>query len=355
VSDGYQVRLHSYITSVCEVSFMKAARIVEPMRIEILDVKMPEVQEGQLLVRCKMSGLCGSDMPFFLQERPIEYPLEPGFPGHECIGVIAQTRCSEYKEGDEVLAIPAGSCGFAEYFLSSPGGTVRLPAGDMRDKLVVAQPLGTVIHACRKFFQPLFHPATGGSESLDIESWRLPDTKVAIVGQGPMGLLFTAMMKSMKADPIIGIDLVDYRLDASIRMGATHVINRTDSDPVEMVSKLTNGAMADLVIEVVGKESTINDCFALARRGGVVLAFGVPRKSVYEFMFPELFRKELRLLGSVGPEIHRDFPPAVEMVADDKIDVSHIISHRMPLDNIQNAFEMSAKKKDGAIKILLES
>jgi threonine dehydrogenase-like Zn-dependent dehydrogenase len=338
----------------CGGNFVKAARITEPMKIEVVEVEKPEVEEGQILVRNKIAGICGSDMPFFLRERPMEYPLAPGVPGHECIGVVAQTRCKEYKEGDEVLALPIGVCGFAEYFVSVPAGTVRLPVGDMRDKLVVAQPLGTVIHACRKLFHPLLHPAREESAPLDVGSWRFPGTKVAILGQGPIGLLFTAMVRSMKADPVIGIDLMDYRLEVAMKMGATHVINRSNSDLTKMVSKITDGTMADLVIEAVGKDSTVNDCFALTRRGGTVLAFGVPRKSVYELMFPELFRKELKLLGSVGPEAQIDFPPAVDLVANGKIDISHIISHRMPLDDIQKAFEMAAMKKDGAIKILLE-
>ena len=332
---------------------MKAARITEPTKIEIVEIEKPEPEEGQILVQSRIAAICGSDMPFFLQERPMQYPLAPGVPGHECIGVVAQTRCKEYKEGDEVLALPIGTRGFADYFVSIPAHTVELPAGDTRDKLVLAQPLGTVIHACRKLFQPLLHPATGESDPLDVESWRLSGTKVAIVGQGPIGLLFTSMMKSMEAALIIGIDLVDYRLEAAMKIGATHVINSSNSDPAEMVRKITNGAMADVVIEAVGKDSTVNDCFALARRGGTVIAFGVPRKSVYELTFPELFRRELKLLGSVGPEVQIDFPPAVDLVANGKIDVSHIISHRMPLDDIQEAFEMAAEKRDGAIKILL--
>ena len=334
---------------------MKAARITEPMNVEIVEVDKPEAGDGQILVRNKIASICGSDLPDFLHERPMKYPRGPGVPGHENIGVVAQSRCKEYREGDEVLAIPMGARGFAEYFLSMPRITVRLPAGDMRDKLVVAQLLGTVIHACRKLFHPIRYSANEETGPLDIESWRLPGVKVAILGQGGIGLLFTAMMKIMRADTIIGIDPVDYRLEASMKMGATHVINASGTDSVEQVKEVTNGAMADVVIEAVGKVSTVNDCFTLARRWGVILAFGVPRKSVYDLAFPELFRKELKLLGSVGPQVQIDFPPAVDLVANDKMDISHIISHRLPLDDIQNAFEMAAEKKDGAIKILLEA
>jgi len=333
---------------------MKAARITEPKKIEIVEVEKPQVEEGQILVQNKVAGVCGSDFPHFLHERPMEYPLAPGVPGHECIGVVVESRCKEYKEGDEVLAIPMGTRGFAEYITSTPGRTVRLPAGDMRDDLVVAQPFGTVIHACRKLFQPLLNPEREEKKPLDVESWRLPGMKVAIVGQGCIGLLFTAIMKSMEAETIIGIDPVDYRLEASTKSGATHTINPWNSNTAAMVREITNGEMLDLTIEAVGKDSTVNDCISLTRQSGTVLVFGVPRKSAYTLTFPELFRKELRLIGSVGPHVQIDFPPAVDLVANGKIDVSHMVSHLMPLDDIQKAFEMAIDKTDGAIKILLQ-
>ena len=331
---------------------MKAARIVSPMKVELVEVEKPDIGEGEILIQSKTVSVCGSDMPFFLNGRPLQYPLAPGYPGHECIGVVSQSRCDQYKEGDEVLALPAGSRGFAEYFVSRAGNTVRLPA--IQDNMVVAQPLGTVIHACRKLFQPIRYPSRDGTGQLDVNSWKLPDTKVAIVGQGSIGMLFTAMMRIMEAKTIIGVDLLDYRLDAAMQMGATDVVNASMSDPVAEIRRITNGAMADVVIEAVGKCSTINDCFALARRGATVIAFGVPESSSYQISFTELFRKELKLLGAVGPNVQVDFPPAVELVADGRIDVSQIVTHRLALEDIQEAFEMAAEKTDGAIKILLK-
>jgi len=330
---------------------MKAAVITKPLSIEMVDIEKPNISEGQMLIHNRIASICGSDMPHFLNERPMQYPLPPGVPGHECIGIVAETRCKEYKEGDEVLSIPDGSRGFAEYFVAYPSGTVRIP--DMREKLVLAQPLGTVIHACRKLFLPLF---TNNmlDKPLDFQSWDMTGRKVAIVGQGSIGLLFTAMMKLMNADAIIGIDPIDHRLEAASRVGATHVVNCSRSKSAEIVSGITNGSMVDLAIEAVGKDTTVNDCIALARRNGVVLAFGVPRKSVYDFMFPDFLGREIRLLGSLGPDVQLEFPLAVDLIATGRIDVSHIISHKLMLDDIQKGFEMATERKDGAIKILIE-
>lgn len=327
---------------------MKAAIITKAFNVEIIEIEKPEISDGQILVKNKTASICGSDLPYFLNERNPQYPLPPGFPGHECIGIVVESRSKEFKEEDNVLSIPNGDRGFAEYFTSSPSRTVRLP--NINDEFVVAQPLGTVIHACRKLFEPLLLSA---NNSLDMESWNLSGRNVAIVGQGPIGLLFTAMMKLIKAEKIIGIDPMDYRLKSAMNFGATHVINPLQSNIAEMVSKITNGQMADLAIEAVGKDSTVNNCFTLVKRSGVVLAFGVPRKSVYDFVFPEFFNREVKLLGSLGPDIQSEFPVAVNIISDKKIDVSKIISHRIKLDNIQMAFEMVAERKDGAIKVLI--
>lgn len=330
---------------------MKAAIITRPFNIEITDVKKPEIKEGQILINSKVVSICGSDMPHFLNERPMQYPLLPGVPGHECIGIVAQTRSKSYKEGDEVLSLPNEDMGFAEFFVTTPDRTVSLPR--LKDKYVVAQPLGTVIHACKKLFQPLLQPYASVGERLDICSWDMTGKSVVIIGQGSIGLLFTSLMKICGADIIIGIDPIDYRRNVAMIMGATHVINPYLSDSIEMVNEITNGKLVDLAIEAVGRDSTVNDCFPLTRRNGVVLAFGVPRKALYDLLFPEFLNKELKLIGSLGPNVQLEFPVAVDMVVNERIDIDHIVSHRMRFEDIQKAFEMVSGKKDNAIKIIL--
>ncbi|HGJ66408.1 TPA: hypothetical protein ENS27_13680 [bacterium] len=330
---------------------MRCAVITKPLCVEITEAPKPEIEEGQILIKSHTVSICGSDMPYFLNERALQYPLPLGFPGHECIGTIVETRNKALKEGDYVLSIPNGDRGFAEYFVSHPSRTVSIPY--LNNKFVIAQPLGTVIHACRKLFQSILPDAEKDKYSLERDKWNLTEKKVVIVGQGSIGLLFTAMMKLMNAETIIGIDLVNYRLDASQKIGATHIINCLESNISDMLYKITDGLMADLAIEAVGKDSTINDCFRLVKRSGVVLAFGVPRKSVYEFDFPDFFNREIKLIGSLGPDIQTEFPIAVELIANDKVDSSILISHILSIDDIQKAFEFVTEHKDNAIKILM--
>lgn len=86
--------------------------------------------------------------------------------------------------------------------------------------------------------------------------------------------------------------------------------------------------MADLIVEVVGHQTgTINQCLDLAKRGGTILAFGVPGKDIYNFRFSDFFRKNIRLIGSVTPDVQNDFPLAMDMITQRRIDVSPIITH----------------------------
>ena len=131
----------------------------------------------------------------------------------------------------------------------------------------MSQPLGTVVWACRKL-------------------GNIINQDVVIIGQGPMGLLITHMISNLGAKNIITTDLVDFRLEVSKQMRATHTVNSANEDVVDAVKEITDGKMADLVIEVVGHQTeTINTCLQLLKRGGTLLAFGVPDDEVYVFTF----------------------------------------------------------------------
>jgi threonine dehydrogenase-like Zn-dependent dehydrogenase len=113
--------------------------------------------------------------------------------------------------------------------------------------------------------------------------------------------------------------------------------------------------MADLVVEIVGHQTeTINQCLDLVKRGGTILCFGVPDDEVYNFNYGKFFRRNIRLIGSVGPEVQSDFPLAMDMITQGRIDVSPIITHHLPFTEVQKGFEFFVYRKNGAIKVVLE-
>ena len=196
---------------------MRAIQIAEPRRIEFLDVPRPEPLDGEVLVQCTHTALCGSNMGQYTGEGvwgELEYPNEPGWAGHENIGTIVESRCEGFEPGTVVLAQPQGYYGFAEFFRSKPPGIAVLPA-DAPDTaaLMIAQPLATILRALSR---------TG----------HVINQRCAVVGQGPMGLVWTYVLGLMGAREVIAADLLAWRLEWSRRFGAAAVIDASQGGVV---------------------------------------------------------------------------------------------------------------------------
>lgn len=318
---------------------MKAAQIIALRRFEIVEVEKPQISKNvndRLLIKLEQASICGSDIPFFMNHYAEGYPMPAGFPVHECIGIVAESTSNRFKEGDMVLSLPDYSCGLNEFFLSDSMRTIPLPKFEPRSLLVIAQPLGTVICAMRK---------------LD----NLLDMHTVVIGQGPMGLLISYMLSNLGAKTIVALDVLDYRLEVAEKMRVTHRLNVAKENPVPLIAELTGGKMADIVVEAVGHQTdTINQSLDLVRHGGTVLSFGVPDEEVYNFRFSQFFRKNIKLIGSVGPDAQNDFSLAVDMIAQSRIDVSPIVTHKLPFADIQKGFDIFCNRRDGAIKVIID-
>src|SRR5262249_16541003 len=164
--------------------------------------------------------------------------------------------------------------------------------------LVLAQPLGTLIHAVTKLGNVINQTAV-------------------VVGQGPIGLLWAGLLTRLGVRHLIATDLLPERLEISRRMGATAVC---EPDALEEgVRAATGGELAGLVVEAVGEEASFQRCGEVLRRNGTILAFGVPHQSEYRVPLSQLFLKEARIICSVGPDVQTDFPIAVDMIAQHRI------------------------------------
>jgi len=170
--------------------------------------------------------------------------------------------------GAWVLAHPEDYNGFAEFIVSRPAGLARLPK-DAPDHaaLVVAQPLATVLRAMER-------------------AGTVINQRCAVVGQGPMGLIFTYLLARMGARQIIGIDPVVWRLRWSKRFGATDVVDASRRDVVEAVRELTDGEMVDFCVEAVGHPDALSTTAYLPRRLGRLFVFGVPHHETQSFLVP---------------------------------------------------------------------
>jgi threonine dehydrogenase-like Zn-dependent dehydrogenase len=321
---------------------MLAGQVTAPGQLNFIELPRPQIAEGQLTVKLETASLCGSDIPYFLHDsthpsvagKPL--PLPPGLSLHELIGTVCDSKVKRFKEGDRVLALPFHYLhGMSEYFLSADSLAVPLPSGPA-EQLVVSQPLGTVIHACRKLPNML-------------------GKTVVVLGQGPIGQLFCALLRHMGAVRVITVDRLAERLRTSSRMGATHVFGENVDELKTAVRDLTHGLGADVVVEAIGKEETLNLASDLVRRHGTVILFGLPNRYTFNVAIHEFFYKEAHLIGCVGPDVQHDFPLAVELIASGVIDVKPLITHKFPFLKAQDAFTLFSQRSDGAMKVILET
>lgn len=320
---------------------MKAAHIVAPCQLEIIEVGVPSLSgvDGEpLLVELQAGVLCASDFPRFRGGAfNVTFPRPVGDSLHEIIGRVVESRSPRFQPGDHVLAIPPDQRGLSQYFIADAAMTVPLPAYERPECLILAQPLGTVIWAARKL-PNLLHK------------------NVVVIGQGPIGLLFDHLLANLGARRVIGVDRLDYRLEIARRMKATHTINVDRDEATEAVRELTAGQGADVVIEAVGHQhETLHSAIKLCRHEGTVVMFGVPHEEIYPLPVWELFRKNLRFIGSVHPDVQHDMPLALDMIVDGRIDVAPLITHRFKFHEAQQAFTTAIQRIGNPIKVLLEA
>ena len=336
---------------------MKAGRFVGPRKVELVDVPLPVIGENEVRFKIEASCLCGSDSPFFNYDfeklrsegrKPIKnfmdynlesiYPMPIGLSLHECVGTVTESRSARFKVGDFVLGVPMMQRGFFEYLTLPEERIYSMPDGPVsKQEILMSQPLGTILFGFRK----------------------LPDISgktVAVIGQGPIGLMMNSVLRNCGAREIIGIDNLTYRTRVGEQMGATTVIDSSKEDPRKKVEELTQGEGADIVLEAAGHhELSIDLAVDLVAHDGHVMQFGVTDYPyVDHYPAGKLFYKNASLHNSVGAYYEKDFVEASRQIASGEVDVKPLLTHTFKLDQVQQAYETYVDRADNALKVLLD-
>lgn len=320
---------------------MRAVQVMAPGRVEFVEVARPELKPGHALVRPLRLSLCGSDVYKIHYAPPEEYPMPPGTTGHEMVGVVEAVDApgSGIDVGTVALTLAPSHQAMAEYFLAPVDHVLPLPAGKSMDELLQAQQLGTVLYACKYL------------------SASVIGKDVAVIGQGSAGLWFDWMLRRMGARRVIGIDLQPHRLVLPPRYGATHVVNSAEVDVTAAVAEITEGKMADLVVEAAGEGETINLTYELVKQHGDILCFGIPHVRKLTIDYDRLFRKYARIKAIAGAQTDAGQAAtrqALDLIASGEIDVAPILTHRFPFEQVLEAYELQRTRDEGAIKIVVE-
>jgi L-iditol 2-dehydrogenase len=342
-------------------SLMSGAMLYGVKDLRVEDVEKPRIGTGEVLVKVKAATTCGTDLKIFQRgyvERVIKLPTVFG---HEWAGEVVEiSQDSEWpKIGMRVRAGNSAPClrcamcqkgkynlcenmiwlwgAYAEY-IKVPARMVlvnmqEIPANVTYEEAAVAEPLACVLH---------------GVEEIGV---KLGDT-VTIMGAGPIGLLHLLTAKKIGVEKTIIVDVVEERLSFAQRIGADEVINASKENVVEKVRQLTSGYGADVVIEAIGLPSTWEQALKLAGKGGKVLEFGgCPPGTEIKVNAEHLHYDELTVMGAFHTTpLH--FRKALNLIASRTIDIRPLITRKMKLKNIAEAFEMLSTSKN-EIKIAI--
>jgi S-(hydroxymethyl)glutathione dehydrogenase/alcohol dehydrogenase len=332
--------------------------------LEVTEIELAAPGPGDVVVRLAASGVCHSDLSVKNGAIPFVFPTVLG---HEGAGVVEAVGASVTRvvPGDHVVLTWMPPCRRCFWCLAGQpmlceNGLAEALGGDYATvsgtKLV--RGLGTATFAERTLVPegevvpidpgvPLELAAlVGCALSTGLGAvWHTaqvrPGSSVAVVGCGGVGLSVVQGAKLAGAATIVAVDLVEAKLEMARGFGATHTVGG-GGDPVEQVRRATAGRGADTVFEVVGRAATIRTAFAATRRGGTVVLVGAgsPAEEV-RFDAMELFvdAKTVKgcVYGSTDPD--RDFPVLVDLVRSGAVDASGLVTRRITLDEINEAFD----------------
>jgi L-iditol 2-dehydrogenase len=321
---------------------MRAALLRAPGAIECVEAPTPEPGPGQVLVRTVCASLCGSDLHHvFMPLLDQPFPSHRGFPGHEGVGEVVESRAPGFTPGQAVLTVPDihhAGC-FADYQVLGPEFLIPLDTAMARERLVLAQPLGTVIYSLKRFL-----PA------------EVPET-VVVLGQGGIGLFFTWMLKHQGVGRVIASEPLAERRALSRRFGAEVALDPRADSVVDAVRDLTAGRGAPLVIEAAGTDETRVQAIELVALDGRVGIFGLPEADeMAGFPMHQFFRKRVTMMSNYGAQReagHASFRESLDLVTSGQIDVAPLVSHRLPLERIDETFRIAQGREQGVVKAVV--
>ncbi len=324
---------------------------------KVVEADIPEPNEtGASVIQVTGTGICGTDWKIFTGDIPVTYPLVMG---HEIVGELVEGTSHDGAEpGAKVLIDPVLTCGkcfhcrhgqshlcpvgdlmgrernggFAQFVAVRPENVYALPDGIDLTAAPMIQVLTTCLHA---------------SEMARIE----PGETVVITGLGVTGQMHIQLAKAARAGTVIGVSRNPPKRDLALKLGADLTVNHGE-EADDAVLSATDGRGADVVIESVGALSVLGEAMDLARIGGRIVPFGIYTANQAELPFYQLYFKELQILNARAAQA-RHFPASIELVANGTLDITPLLSHRVPFRQLEEAMGLLTRPGLDRMKVVL--
>jgi len=340
-----------------KIKTMKASVLHGINELKYEDVPIPSIEEGEVLVKVRAAGVCGSDVPRIMKKGTYRFPL---IPGHEFSGEVVELgkNTSGGKIGDRVAVIPLLPClkcdycqigeyaqcddydylgsrsngGFAEYVKVPVSNLVAVPENVDLVEASLTEPVSVALHALRRT----------GVDAGD---------RVAILGTGPIGLMLAQWAKIMGAGRIFLADIVEEKLQLAQKFGFTDCINAKKEDAVEAIIDATDGKGVDLAVESAGTAVTFKQCIQVVRKLGKVVFMGNIETDVVldANTVSSILRKQIVMHGTWNSSFaslpKNEWATSLAFMSNG-LDVKSLVSHRYPLERANEAIEMMFYKKE---------
>lgn len=345
---------------------MKAAVYRGAGRVFVETIEVPPIGPGELLIRVESCGICHTDL------KKVEHDLlpPPRVYGHETAGVVVRTGAgvTRFAPGDRVIAfhhIPCGDCfyclrklyaqcavykrvgvtagfepaggGFAQYVRVfdwiTERGVEKIPDGVSFDQACFVEPVNTCVKAVVQ------------------AAPRSTDT-VVVQGQGPIGLIFTMLLKRSGCR-VLATDTRPERLRLAGEFGADAAVDPRETDVPALARQMSDGRGADLVISAVSAPGLVEEAVRSTRPGAGILLFAQtsPQERI-ELSGADICKDERTLFGCYSASVDLQKESA-DLVFSGALPLEKLVSHRMPLERIEEGFDLALHPRDKSLKIVV--
>jgi threonine 3-dehydrogenase len=327
--------------------------------LDLVDVAVPTPGDGEVLLRMEAASICGTDLHLFeWDEWAADNLLPPRILGHELAGTVAATgrgvtrvkegdlvgveshlvdwTCATCRRGDphlcqnlRVIGVHADG-GFAEHAVIPEANAIE---SNGLDPAVVAlqEPMGNAVHAA--FVEPI------------------EGRSVLVTGCGPIGLCAVGIAKAGGASVVVATDTEPFRLELARSMGADLALDGADPETLRRIGDATSGDGVEVVLEMSGAAPALDLALRVVARGGRISLLGIFGEPPTVDLSERVIMQGLRLHGVYGRRIY-DTWERTQALLRGGLDVSPIITHRLPLHEWQQAFDLIASRHAGKVVLL---
>lgn len=330
----------------------------------MMEVPLPAIEKKtDVLIRMKTLGVCGSDIHYYVSgkigSQVVQYPFAVGHEGAGQVEAIGE-GVSSVKPGDRIAIEPAMPCwdcdqcnagrphtcrnlkflgcpgqaegSLSEYIVMPETSCIKIPDVMSYDQAAISEPLAIGVYAVK--------------QSIPLEG-----AKVGIFGFGPIGMSVLLPALAMGAKEIYVTDKIDKRLEIARGTGATLTANPDKEDVVKKIEDAVP-ELLDVVFECCGEQDAIDNAVDLLKPGGKLMVIGIPEFERWSFPVDKSRHKEL-CIQNVRRQ-NEALQPALDLMAEGKVSVDAMATHRFKFEDSKKAFDLVAGYKDGVMKAMID-